>query len=87
MSFFTAFISSSHTVQAPKSESYSIPTDIIAVSVLGLLNATLQYFHVLAVNAGTFKVSIGLAQLAVSSNNIFRFPDDVATVDLIQNSI
>ena len=33
VSFFTALISSRCTVQAPKSESYSNPTDIIAVSV------------------------------------------------------
>ena len=50
-------ISSSHTVQAPRSESYSRATAAIAVLDSELDNASLQNAHVSADKAGTFTVS------------------------------
>ena len=80
-------MSSNHIVHTPISASYSNPTEIIAVFDSGLDSATRTNFHVSAVNAGTSALSSGDAQFAVLSRCIFILPADVATVDLIQNSI
>ena len=80
------------TVHAPRSLSYSSATAVIAVFDSGLDSATRTYVHVSALRAGTFKDSkivpadIVTVVIAASSKCIFRFPAEVATVLLIQNS-
>ena len=74
-------------MQAPRSESYSKPIDIIAVAFCGADRDILTNVHVLAVKAGIESVSSGLAHAAESSSNSFRLPALVATVLFIHISM
>ena len=73
-------MSSIHIVQASRSESYSKPTDIIAVSVSGFERDILTNVQVFADRAGMLSVSRGLAQAAVLSSKSLRLPELVGTV-------
>ena len=85
-------MSSMRTVHAPRSLSYSSATAAIAVLDSALDKEARTYVHVSALNAGTsidswiVPADIVTVVIAASSKCIFRFPDEVATVLLIQNS-